>query len=205
MRLQYRYAEFRRKPARETLVRALELFERERAGAGVGGAGSSASRRAVDLGCGEGRDALELLGRGWSVTAIDGHPMALDLLLERVPREHRSRLTTRLATFEEATWPECDLLNASFSLPFCGPEHFAAVWARIRASIRGGGRFAGQLFGDRDSWSVLPDRTHHPRSALDGLFAGFILEELREEEKVDADCAGTPKHWHVFHIVARRA
>jgi tellurite methyltransferase len=186
------------KPARETLLKALALFDKETPGP-EGGA-----RRAVDLGCGEGRDAFELLRRGWSVTAIDGHPMALELLMERVPSELRDRLSVELATFERATWGECDLLNASFSLPFCPPEHFPALWARVRASIRHAGRFCGQLFGDRDSWSVLPDRTHHARAALDALFAGFVLEELREEESLDTDCAGTPKHWHVFHVVARR-
>ncbi len=197
------------KPARETLLKALELFEREAStgGGGGGGVGTQLPRRAVDLGCGEGRDTLELLRRGWSVTALDGHPMAIDLLLERVPPEERggrARLTTHTVGFDRATWGECDLLNASFALPFCPPEHFTALWTRVRATIRTGGRFAGQLFGDRDSWAVLPDRTHHPRSALDALFAGFLLEELREEEKLDTDCAGTPKHWHVFHIVARK-
>lgn len=191
------------KPARETLLAALASFERE----------GAAGRRAVDLGCGEGRDTLELLRRGWTVQAIDGHPMALELLAARVPEELRGRLTVQLATFERAAvggaggtggWGECDLFNASFSLPFCPPGEFAGVWARVRESIRSGGRFAGQLFGDRDSWAVIPDRTHHERSALDGLFTGFEFEELREEEKLDTDCAGEPKHWHVFHIVARR-
>lgn len=188
----------RGKPARETLMRALELFDEE-ARRGCGGA-----RRAVDLGCGEGRDTFELLNRGWSVTAIDGHPNALELLLERVPAEQRARLTTVLATFDRATWPGCDLLNASFSLAFCPPEHFGALWGRICASVRPGGRFAGQLFGDRDSWAVLPDRTHHTRVGVERLLADFVIEELREEEKLDTDCAGEPKHWHVYHIVARR-
>lgn len=34
--------------------------------------------RAVDLACGEGRNAIWLAGRGWDVTAVDFSPVALD-------------------------------------------------------------------------------------------------------------------------------
>ena len=63
------------------------------------------------------------------------------------------RLVTRLARFEDATWPACDLVNASFSLPFGAPYRFEEVWRRIVDSLRPGGRFCGQLFGDRDEWA----------------------------------------------------
>jgi SAM-dependent methyltransferase len=204
------------KPARETLLKALELFERE---AAADARGAAVVRTAIDLGCGEGRDTLELLRRGWRVTALDGHAQGIDLLLERVPAQERARVDARVQTFEAlaagtagagpawGAWDApggYDLVNASFSLPFCPPAAFAPVWARVRSAIRPGGRFAGQLFGDRDSWAVIADRTHHRRSELDGLFEGFVLEELREDEKLDTDCAGTPKHWHVYHVVARK-
>lgn len=184
------------KPARETLVKALELFERERL--------AESARVAADLGCGEGRDTLELLARGWTVHAQDGHPEAIGLLLPRVKPEQRARLTTEVADFTRARWPDCTLLNASFCLPFCPPAEFPGLWSRIVASVRPGGRFAGQLFGDRDTWASLPDRTHHRRGRLDALFEQFNLELLQEDEKDDTDCHGNPKHWHVFHIVARK-
>jgi SAM-dependent methyltransferase len=160
---------------------------------------------AVDFGCGEGRDTLELLSRGWRVTAVDAHPKAFALLEPRVRPEDRNRLEPCVASFADAVWPEdVDLFNASFSLPFCEPKDWDGVWSRIVSSIRPGGRFAGQLFGDRDGWAVLPDRTHHRRADLDALFRGFVLEELREEERPDTNHDGKPKPWHVFHIVARK-
>lgn len=189
------------KPARETLAKALELFEKEQI--------AHSDKTAIDLGCGEGRDTLELLRRGWMVTAIDAHPMAIDLLVPRVPSDQRSQLVTHVAEFDSELWgapkhPPVSLLNASFCLPFCDRDTFPAVWQRVVASIRTGGRFAGQLFGDRDSWATLPDRTHHARHEVERLFHGFVWEELREEEKDDKDALGNPKHWQVFHIVARK-
>jgi trans-aconitate methyltransferase len=183
------------KPPRDTLLQALEVFEPN----------PEAIRFAVDLGCGEGRDTAELLRRGWRVLAIDAHPMALDLLQRRsdLPPQASARLATRLQPFERVDIPECDLLNASFSLPFCPPEHFDALWAKIRAALRPGAVLAGQLFGERDAWADLPDRSHHTRAQVESLLAGLKPLRLEEEERDGEDCHGAKKHWHVFHIVAQ--
>jgi len=185
------------KPARETLLAALERFEREH---GKGWAGV-----AVDLGCGEGRDTRELLTRGWRVVAIDGHPEALRLLREQLPAGVEGRVETGLGAFHEVEWPTgVDLLNASFSLPFCPPEHFAAVWERIVSSIRSGGRFAGQFFGDQDDWASIPGRSHQSREEVERMLAPFEVEELREDSKQEGPEVERPKRWHVFHVVAKK-
>lgn len=200
------------KPARETLVAALDAFRREGRAPGF----------AVDLGCGEGRDTLELVRRGWRVLAIDGHPDAFVHLERQLsaggwrgPRPPRvapeasamapvQPVAFQLSSFADARWPACDLLNCSFSLPFCEPAQFPGLWGRIRASIGPGGRFAGQFFGDRDTWAALPDRTHHSRAEIDALLAGMKPEMINEEERDSQEVEGTPKHWHVFHVVAKR-
>ncbi len=182
-------------PPRPTLRFALERFEEE------GGAGF-----AVDLGCGEGRDAVELLRRGWRVLAIDAEREALERLLGRpeLGVDALDRLRTEVARFEDATWPEADLLNAGFSLPFCPPAAFDDVWRRIVGSLRPGGRFAGQLFGDRDEWAGEPEMTFHARADVDRLLDGLAIEHFEELELDGSTATGTPKHWHVFHVVARR-
>jgi SAM-dependent methyltransferase len=43
--------------------------------------------RALDLACGEGRNALWLAARGWQVTAVDFSPVALDRGRERADRD----------------------------------------------------------------------------------------------------------------------
>ncbi len=182
------------KGARETLVAALASFAREGFGEGL----------AVDIAAGEGRDSLALLGQGWRVVATDNHPEAFPLLWSRVPDPSRPRLTTVEADFAEMHVPDCDLVNASFALPFCKPEHFPGLWSRIVAAIRPGGRFAGQFFGDRDTWASLPGRTHHSREQVLKLLEDFEIEMMNEEERDDPPELRNPKHWQMFHVVAKK-
>lgn len=183
------------RPARETLMHALELFSNDPV---------DRMRSAVDLGCGEGRDSAELLRAGWRVHAIDGHPDGISRLVNRSDLESPQNLTMQLAPFESIELPRCDLLNASFSLPFCDPKHFDSLWKNITGAIEPGGRFSGQFFGVRDSWASIPDRSHHTRDQVEAFLAPFSVEMLKEEEREGQDCLGVSKHWHVFHIVASK-
>ncbi|HYM01348.1 MAG TPA: class I SAM-dependent methyltransferase [Stellaceae bacterium] len=161
-------------------------------------------RRAVDLGCGDGRDAVELLRRGWRVLAIDAERAAIERLRRRADIPVDAVLETRIGRFEDETWPPADLVNASFSLPLCVPERFIALWPRIVASLKPDGRFAGQLFGDRDDWRDKPGMTFLERPAVDRLFDAFEVEMLEEEESDALTPYGKRKHWHLFHVVARK-
>jgi SAM-dependent methyltransferase len=182
------------KDARETTIAALDAFDREGFTEGLG----------VDIAAGEGRDTLEMLGRGWRVVATDAEPEAFELLWPRVPEEQKPRLTAQEVDFADMRVPDCDLVNASFALPFCCPEDFPVLWSRIVAALRPGGRFAGQFFGDRDTWASLPGRSHHSRQEVMALLEGFEIEMLRVEEKDDPPDRRNPKHWQIFHVVARR-
>jgi len=182
------------KEPRETLRVAVDAFEREGLTDGL----------AFDLAAGEGRDALELLRRGWRVIATDSHPEAFGHLWPRVPEPLRPRLETMEMDFADTRIPPCHLVNASFALPFCEPQLFPELWRRIVEGIRPGGRFAGQFFGKRDSWASLPDRTHHSRTEILELLEGFEIEMMRKEERDDTPDVRKPKHWQLFHVVARK-
>jgi tellurite methyltransferase len=181
------------RPPRPTLLAALDRF------------GPSENRRnAVDLGCGDGRDTVELLRHGWRVIAVDAEPAAIERLETRRDLTERAMLTTVCVRFENARWPKVDLVNASFALPLCPPDRFLEVWARIERSLKPGGRFSGQLFGERDDWRGETGITHHDRAAVERLLTGFEVEMLEEEETDTATPYGKPKHWHLFHVVARK-
>ena len=187
----YYDAQGEREP-RDLLLRALASFERE------GRTGT-----AVDLGCGTGADTAELIARGWDVVAIDRQEEAIRRLREKVDLRTVSRLRTVVSKMEDATFPPADLVFASFSLPFCPPDAFPTLWERLRSCLRPGGRFAGELFGDRDSWVSDAEMTFHDVDAARALFDGLHIEVFEEEEE-DAEGWDEQKHWHVFHAIARR-
>ncbi len=181
------------RPARPTLLHALAGF-----------AGMPGRRSAVDLGCGDGRDTIELLRRGWLVLAIDAESAAIERLKARPDLPPAADLQTICGRIEDSAWPAVDLVNASFVLPLCPPERFPELWTRILASLKPGGRFAGQLYGDRDGWVGKPGVTHLARPAVERLLAALEIEFFEEEETEAPTYRGKPKHWHIFHIVARK-
>ena len=136
--------------------------------------------------------------------ATDGHPEAFSHLWPRVPGALKPHLTAVEVNFEQMQVPACDLVNASFALPFCEPQHFPFLWNQIVAAIRPGGRFAGQFFCRRDSWASLPGRTHLSLDEVLKLLEGFEIEMMREEERDDTPGGRKPKHWQLFHMVARK-
>jgi trans-aconitate methyltransferase len=159
---------------------------------------------AIDLGCGSGVETAALLERGWRVLAIDREPEAIERLRSRVPSSALPRLSTRVAAFEDLTrLPAADLVHAAFSLPFCRPQSFALLWSLIRGALSPGGAFVGELFGVRDSWANDPEMTFHTADAVRTLLEGLVLDVLEEDEH-DGEATSGPKHWHVFHFVARR-
>jgi tellurite methyltransferase len=159
---------------------------------------------AVDVGAGQGFETAELLRRGWEVVAIDATEEGLLRLRRRIPDDHATRLRTVVSRMEDVDVPPADLVHASFSLPFCRPRVFPRLWNDVRAAIRPGGRFAGELFGDRDTWaSSEPEMTFFDIASARELFDGMELESFVEEEN-DGEGWDEMKHWHVFHVIARR-
>ena len=189
------YEKTGQRPPRATLVRALDSFDREE---------RPDNALAADLGCGSGRDTIEILRRGWQVHAVDASRDAIDGLLARSDLPENAHIDTQLARYEDMSLPQCDLINAAFSLPLCPPDAFPGVWRKIHDALRESGRFSGQLYGDRDSWAGREGMTFHDASEIDALLAGFEVEYLEEEEEDSVTPRGTRKHWHIFHIVAKK-
>lgn len=179
------------RPPRPLLLAAIDRF------------GATTGLQAIDLGCGEGTDTLALLRQGWRVLAIDEQPEAIARLTAQIPADLRERLQTQTVAFEAVSLPPADLIYAGFSLPFCRPTHFAMLWDKVVSALPPGGRFAGQIFGDRDSWADDPNMTFSTITATEELLRPFGLESFTEIDE-DGQAVTGPKHWHYFEVIGRK-
>ena len=164
----------------------------------------SGQRFAVDLGCGAGRDARELLKAGWRVLAVDREPGAIAAVEAATPPGLRSALTSQVAELAEVMVPECDLVNASLCMPFLTPDAYWATFGRILATLPLGGRFAALLFGDRDGSSTDPTMTCPSPRAIRAALDGFEVEHWSDREEDTKTALGEPHHYHLIELVARR-
>lgn len=159
--------------------------------------------RALDLGCGAGRDTRYLLAQGFHVTAIDADANAMTILAT-FPQE---RLRAVQSSFGDFPFESYDLINAHFSLPFLPREQFYAVFDKVRQALNPGGIFVGQFFGIHDQWNT-PERassmTFLTREEAMEALEGLDVIEFEEEDVDSVVADGSPKHWHVFHIIARK-
>ena len=63
---------------------------------------------------------------------------------------------------------------------------------------------SGQLFGDRDGWATQPDMSFQTRQDAEAMLLGLGVEQFNEVEEDGKTAVGDPKHWHLFHVVARK-
>ncbi|MBU6413207.1 MAG: methyltransferase domain-containing protein [Planctomycetes bacterium] len=195
-------------PPRDTCLRALAALTQQ------GNAPIASQTRklhAIDIACGEGRDTRAILAADprWHVFATDSSHEGLQRLSRSLSAADAARVTLTQATMEELsalvpTPHSADLINASFALPFCHPDHFPRLWKWIGETLIPGGVFAGQLFGDRDEWASVRPQSHFSRRQVLGLLDGYEIVFLDEVEKDGDDAMGGLKHHHVFHVVVRK-
>jgi SAM-dependent methyltransferase len=158
---------------------------------------------AIDLGCGDGVETRHLAERGWQVLAVDADPGVEERVRAVVGDDAAGRVDVRRASFETiGDLPASDFIYAGFALPFCDAGHFPYLWADIRDALRPGGVFAGEFFGPHDDWFGRGTMNFHDRAGVEAMLTGLDIVQLEEEDRRGMSFEG-PKHWHVFHAIAR--
>ncbi|PID54443.1 MAG: SAM-dependent methyltransferase [Micrococcales bacterium] len=168
-------------------------------------AGPGAGRLAIDLGAGAGVESHAMLAAGWRVLAVDGDPTTAPRIRQRCAGSvDRLQVQTRL--FRDVTeLPAADLVYSGYALPYATPDVFPTVWRAIRDALKPGAWLAVHLFGERDSMRADGEpATFLTREQAEALLSGLRVVTMQEEDAQGQSFRG-PKHWHVFHVIARNS
>jgi len=155
---------------------------------------------ALDVGCGEGADALWLAGRGWRVTGVDLSQVALDRAAGQSAREG---LVVDWQQTDLAAWDpgveRYDLVSAQYFHWMPWPRQ--ALFARLARAVRPGGTLlvVGHLFGiveghadthaaGHDGLGDKRDLAYTAQEVADGLDPALwevVVAESRPRERTD--------------------
>lgn len=158
-------------------------------------AGAMAPGRAIDLGCGTGRNALWLAAQGWDVTGVDGSEVGL---------AHARRAAAELGL--DVDWVLADL--SSFDYPAAtadlvvlanihtDPAELPVVYGAAAASVAPGGRFFvvghhADVLGRGMGGPPDPDRLFTVER-LQAAVPGVVWERLERVERTGASGAAAP-------------
>lgn len=163
------------------------------------------SGKAIDLGCGTGRDTVFLIKNTWDVLAIDREEDAKEIILEKLNTEELKRFRFISENFENIELEKNNLIVANFSLPFCNKNYFYELWNKIVTSISKDGYFVGNLFGLNDAWATeRGNMTFLSKQQVLELLNLFEIVKFKEFERDGKTGIGEMKHWHIYDIIARK-
>jgi tellurite methyltransferase len=175
------------------------------------------SGRALDLGCGDGRNTLFVAGKGMSVTAVDISGVGLDKLHERILTEDLQqkvqvmRCDVRDFPFRLSSY---DLVVAVTLFDHLPAEDILPIFPKITDSMKPNGLLYTKVHTvddpgyrhDTQRQSELADliRYYFQRNEL----LRMVMDRLHViwyEEKSERDASHGKPHWHAFSkILARK-
>lgn len=139
--------------------------------------------RALDLGCGTGRNALWLARIGWRVTGVDASPVGLDMATEQANREGVTLHTVRADLLDYAPEPQSYDLVVAANIHL-NPSQRDPFFERAAAAVAPGGHL--YIIGHHvDALGIAGppalDRLFEESFFADG-FVGFTTEILERRE-----------------------
>ena len=157
---------------------------------------------ALDIGCGEGDDALWLAGRGWEVTGVDLSPTAVGRLRDGARRaglDGRVRALVLDVAAEPLPAGPFDLVTSFYvhGGPAPGALELESLLTDAAARVAPGGRLLTAVHCVNPPWHRHGARTYQPDELLAALGRacegwGVELVEERRREAVGPD--GAPGH-----------
>lgn len=142
-------------------------------------AGAIRPGRAVDLGCGNGRNAIFLARQGFSVYGVDTSQTAIDWARERAAEAGADLSLTHGNVFDWTPKPAAyDLVYDSGCFHHIPPHRRTRYVDLVTCALRPGGFFGLTCFRPEGGSGYSDDEVYERRSMGGGL--GFEAERLRE-------------------------
>ena len=164
-------------------------------------------RRAVDIGAGEGRDAVHFAEAGMDVWAVDVSPAGLEKAVQ-LATQRGVEIHTVEADANDYDPPKgMDLVFSSGAVQYIRPENRPRQFERFKAATTPGGINSIFAFVDHPEIPPAPDRTDNEypfeRDELQDYYADW--EPLHTEELIFDDDSGGEPHQHAARMhVARK-
>lgn len=157
----------------------------------------------IDIGAGEGRDAVFFAERGWDVFAIDVSSNGLEKATRLAERRGVS-IETIEADANDATLPKpVDVVYSAGTLQYIRPENRERQFERFKNATTGGGIHALFAFVDHPEIPTPPDWTENEhfyvRGELLDYYEGWDIVHV-DEIVFDDDSGGKP-HQHAAEIM----
>lgn len=158
--------------------------------------------RLIDIGAGEGRDAVFFAERGFDVCAVDVSPAGLEKT-SHLAEENGVEVTTFEADANEIEFPESvDVVFSCGAVQFIRPAVRQRQFERFQRATRANGLHAIFAFVDHPDIPPAPDTTDDEylfdRDELQGYYEGW--ETLYSEEIIFDDDSGGIPHRHAARV-----
>ncbi|MCO5101735.1 MAG: tellurite resistance methyltransferase TehB [Burkholderiaceae bacterium] len=139
--------------------------------------------KAMDMGCGGGRNALYLGQLGFDVTAVDANPNAVGMLQSVIEQEHIQNIEARVYDINEAALGATyDFIVCTVTLMFLDPTRVDAVIADMQQCTRAGGHNLVVAAMDTDEYPCPMNFPFTLRPGqLSAAYAGWELRKYNED------------------------
>ncbi|WP_435159594.1 methyltransferase domain-containing protein [Haladaptatus sp. DFWS20] len=152
---------------------------------------------AVDIGAGEGRDAVYLAEEGYGVLAVDPVPNGLEKA-EQLAAERGVEIQTRNADVNDLDFPAMDVVYSCGTLQYLRPENREGQFEQFKISTTDGGIHVLFTFVDHPEIPTAPDWGDNEHFYEQGELRSYYddWEIVKENEFVFDDDSGGEPHQH---------